>query len=155
MPFKVFISHSTADLGLVQQLQYWLQVNGIETYLADLYPQPGINLAATISKAIEDSNCVIAVLTQDGTRSQWVHQEIGYANRARKLIIPIVEIGVPPTGFIQGIHYIPFSKENPTEAVNSIVTYIKKLKTDKESQEIMMAGLLILIGLLALASSRE
>ncbi|MHB8105706.1 MAG: hypothetical protein ACYDG5_09270, partial [Dehalococcoidales bacterium] len=30
MPFKVFISHSTADLSLVQQLQYWLQVNGIE-----------------------------------------------------------------------------------------------------------------------------
>ena len=154
MPFKVFISHSTADLSLVQQLQYWLEVNGIETYLADLYPQPGATLASKISNAIEQSNCVIAVLTQNGARSQWVHQEIGYAKRAGRLVIPVAEEGVPTTGFVQGVEYIPFHRENPAEAIDRIVEYLTRLKADKEAREKAMAGFLILLGLLALASSK-
>ena len=154
MSFKVFISHSTADLSLVQQLQYWLEMNGIETYLADLYPQPGAILASKISNAIDQSNCVIAFLTQDGARSQWVHQEIGYAKKAGKLVIPVVEEGIPPTGFVEGVEYIRFNRENPTDAINSIVNYLKRLKADKESGEMLVAGFLILLGLLVLASKK-
>jgi len=69
MAFRVFISHSTDDLGLVYRLKDWLEVNGIETYLAEAHPQPGISLADKISNAINQSNCLIAVLTRDGTRS--------------------------------------------------------------------------------------
>ena len=154
MAFKVFISHSTADLGLVQQLQYSLQTHGIEAYLADLYPQPGGTLARKISNAIERSNCVIAVLTRDGARSQWVHQEIGWAKGAGKLVIPIVEEGIPSTGFIQGVEYIRFNREKPADAINNIVAYLKRLKADKESREMLLAGALIVLGLLALASRK-
>jgi len=154
MAFKVFISHSTADLGLVQQLQYSLETNGIETYLADLHPQPGDTLAIKISNAIEKSNCLIAVLTRDGARSQWVHQEIGYAKRAGKLVIPIVEEGIPPTGFVEGVEYIRFDRENPANAIDKIVAYLKSLKADKEAGEMLLAGFLILLGLLALTSKK-
>lgn len=154
MPFKVFISHSTADLSLVQQLQYSLETNGIETYLADLHPQPGDTLASKISNAIEQSNCLIAVLTRDGARSQWVHQEIGYAKRARKLVIPIVEEGVPSTGFIQDVEYIRFNRENPGDTIDRILDYLKRLKADKEAGEMLLAGFLILLGLLVLASKK-
>ncbi|MHB8105707.1 MAG: toll/interleukin-1 receptor domain-containing protein, partial [Dehalococcoidales bacterium] len=118
-------------------------------------PQAGTLLAGKVSNAIEQSNCVIAFLTQDGARSNWVNQEIGYAKRAGKIVIPVAEEGVPQTGFVQGVEYIPFNRENPIEAVNNIVIYLKKLKADKESQEIMIAGFLLLVGLLALASSRK
>lgn len=154
MAFKVFVSHSTADLGLVQQLQYSLETNGIETYLADLHPQPGDTLASKISKAIEQSNCLIAVLTRDGARSQWVHQEIGCAKGVGKLVIPVVEEGIPPTGFVEGVEYIRFNRENPADAINSIVNHLKRLKTNKEARETMVAGFLILLGLLALASKK-
>jgi hypothetical protein len=154
MAFKVFVSHSTADLGLVQQLQYSLETNGIETYLADLHPQPGDILASKISRAIEQSNCLIAVLTQDGARSQWVHQEIGWAKRAGKLVIPIVEEGVPSTGFIQGVEYIRFNRESPADAIDKIIARLKDLKADKESGEMLLAGVLILLGLLVLATRK-
>lgn len=157
MPFKIFISHSTADLSLIQQLKYWLEVNGIETYLADLYPQPGDTLASKISNAIKQSDCVLAVLTRDGARSQWVHQEIGYAKGAGRLVIPLVEEGISSTGFIQGVEYIPFNRENPAEAMNRIVEYLTRLKAGKEAREKATAGFLILLGLLALVAlaSRE
>lgn len=152
MAFKVFVSHSTADLSLVQQLQYWLEMNGIEAYLADLYPKPGDTLASKISNAIKQSDCVLAVLTQDGARSQWVHQEIGCAKGAGRLVIPVVEEGIPPTGFVEGVEYIPFKRENPADAVQRIVEYLTRLKANKETQEMMVAGFLILFGLLALTA---
>jgi hypothetical protein len=154
MAFKVFISHSTTDLGLVQQLQYSLETNGIETYLADLHPQPGDTLASKISNAIEQSNCLIAVLTRDGTRSRWVHQEIGFAKGKGKLVIPVFEEGVSSTGFVEGVEYIRFNRENPADAINKIVDYLKRLKADKESGEMLLAGFLILLGLLVLASKK-
>lgn len=154
MAFKVFVSHSTADLGLVYQLKYWLEVNGIETYLAEAHPQPSVSLSAKISAAIDQSNCVIAVLTRDGTRSQWVNQEIGYAKKAGKIIVPLVEQGVPHTGFVQGVEYVPFIRENPTDAVGRIVKHLADLKAEREAQDKMIAGFLILLGLLALASKK-
>lgn len=155
MAFKVFISHSTADLGLVYQLKYWLEVNGIETYLAEAHPQPGINLSEKVSAAIEQSNCVIALLSRDGARSQWVNQEIGYAKRAGRIVIPLVEQGVPHAGFVQGVEYVPFSGGNPTDAINRIVKRLADLKADKEAQDKLVAGFLILLGLLALAAIKR
>lgn len=155
MSYKVFISHSTADLNIVQQFHYWMQVNGIDAFLAELYPQAGNLLSQKISGAIEQCDCVIAFLTQDGTRSQWVHQEIGYAHKAGKLIIPIVEEGVPTTGFVKDVEYISFRKDNPTDAINKVTQYLVKLKTNKEENEMALAGLLILLGLFALSASKK
>lgn len=155
MAFRVFISHSTADLGLVYQLKYWLEANGIETYLAEAHPQPGISLSEKVSNAIDQSNCVIAVLTRDGTRSQWVNQEIGYAKKAGRIVVPLVEQGVPHTGFVQDVEYVSFSRGNPTDAINRIVASLAQLKADKEAQDKMIAGFLILLGLLALAGGKK
>jgi len=153
--FRVFISHSTADLELVYQLKCGLEINRIETYLAEAYPQPGTSLSGKISNAIDQSNCVIAVFTRDGVRSQWVNQEIGYAKKAAKIVIPIVEEGVPHNGFVQGIEYVPFSRENPTDAISRIIERLAQLKANKETQEKIIAGFLILLGLLALAASNK
>ena len=155
MAFRVFISHSTDDLGLVYRLKDWLEVNGIETYLAEAHPQPGISLADKISNAINQSNCLIAVLTRDGTRSQWVNQEIGYAKKAGRIIIPLVEQGVPHTGFVRDVEYIQFNRLNPTDAINRIVESLTKLKANKEARDKMVAGTIILLGLLALAASAK
>ena len=72
MALKVFISHSTGDLGIVYQFSDSLQMNGLQTYVAELYPQPGIELPAKIENAINWSDCVIAIMTKDGDRSAWV-----------------------------------------------------------------------------------
>jgi hypothetical protein len=132
-----------------------LEINRIETYLAEAYPQPGTSLSGKISNAIDQSNCVIAVFTRDGVRSQWVNQEIGYAKKAAKIVIPIVEEGVPHNGFVQGIEYVPFSRENPTDAISRIIERLAQLKANKETQEKIIAGFLILLGLLALAASNK
>lgn len=152
MAFKVFVSHSTSDLGPVYQFKYWLDMNGIQTYVAELYPQPGAVLPSKIANAIDWSDCLIAIVTRDGDRSAWVNQEIGYAHKAKRLIVPVVEDGVELKGFISDLEYITFTRESPELAISEVTDYLVKLKANKEQQDNLKAGLLILFGIFALAA---
>mgnify|MGYP005848478501 CR=1 FL=1 len=45
MPLSVFISHSMQDLAIVYELDKWLRMNGINCYIAESQPQPGVRLS--------------------------------------------------------------------------------------------------------------
>lgn len=152
MSFKVFISHSTADMDLVDQLKRWLEVNGIEAYVAQIYPHPGISLADKVKSAIQNCDCFIALLTKDGARSEWVREEIGIAFAADRPVVPIVEIGTQVKGVLVDKEYIRFDRFSPVEAINQTVQFIHDLKLNKELQERTTATLLFLLGLLAVAA---
>lgn len=155
MAFKVFISHSVSDLSIVYQLKQWLELNGIETYLAELYPQPGVALADKVASAIDQSDCVIVLITNAGGRSKWVNQEIGYAKAKGKLVIPVVERGESLGGFVQGKEYVPFDRANPADAINQLVKYLSGLRATKGDRDKAIAGLVIFFGLLALAAASD
>jgi hypothetical protein len=152
MAFSVFVSHSVRDLDVVYQFKYWLEVNGIVVYVADTQPQYGTSLPAKIANAINQSDCVIAILTTYGARSDWVNQEIGYAVRASKLVIPVVEQGVNLKGFIANVEYVTFQPNDPATAITNVINYLSRLKATKEQQQQLQAGLLILFGIMALAA---
>lgn len=151
MAFSVFISHSVSDLNIVYQFKYWLEVNGIGVYVADTQPQYGIPLPSKIATAINQSDCVIAILTTYGDRSEWVNQEIGYAVRGGKLVIPVVQQGVDLKGFIAGVEYVTFQPHDPATAINNVIDYLSRLKATKEQRQQLLAGLFMLFGIMAIA----
>ena len=158
MAFKVFISHSTADPRLVYELSKWLKLNGIQAYVAEWYLQPGGSFPEKIAKIIDESDCILALMTIDGVKSQFVHQEIGYAKKANKQVIAVVEQEVTVGGFFEGIEYIPFRRNDPYEAITRAVEYLSALSARKEEEErnkAILAGLMIFFGLLALAASKK
>jgi hypothetical protein len=150
--FSVFVSHSVRDLDVVYQFKYWLEVNGIGVYVADTQPQYGTSLPTKVANAINQSDCVIAILTTYGNRSEWVNQEIGYAVRAGRPVIPIVEQGVNLKGFIADVEYVTFQSNDPAVAITNVINYLGRLKATKEQQQQLQAGLLILFGILAIAA---
>jgi nucleoside 2-deoxyribosyltransferase len=152
MVFSVFVSHSVRDLNVVYQFKYWLEVNGIGVYVADMQPQYGTSLPAKIANAINQSDCVIAILTTYGDRSDWVNQEIGYAVRGGKLVIPVVEQGVNLKGFIADVEHVTFQSNDPATAITNVINYLSKLKATKEQQQTLQAGLLMLFGIIAIAA---
>jgi hypothetical protein len=155
MVFTVFVSHSVKDLQLVYLLKSWLESRGINVYIAEESPEPGKPLPKKIAEAIDRSDVVLALLTSDGARSQWVHQEIGYAIKAGKLVIPVIEEGVEVKGFLTGVEYISFRRDNPWLAIQYIVSYIEKLKTEKEKEEALKTlAMAILFFMLLLAFRR-
>lgn len=152
MAFSVFVSHSVRDLNVVYQFKYWLEVNGIGVYVASAQPQYGTQLPAKIANAINQSDCVIAILTTHGARSDWVNQEIGYAVRANRLVIPVVEQGVNLKGFIADVEYVMFQPNDPATAINKVINRLSELKATKEQQQKVLAGLLMLFGIIAIAA---
>jgi len=156
MGLRVFISHSITDTEIVYDLYRWLRQNGIWTYVAEFYPAPGIQLPDKIARAIDNSDCLIAFLTVDGNRSEFVNQEIGYAKKAGKLIIPVAEEGVvKPKGFLEGMEYIPFSRYDPADAINRAAHFLqqKAVRTEQEQRNrAILGGIAFVLGLIALAA---
>lgn len=122
MSYSVFLSHSTRDQGLVISLANLLSKFEIEVYVAEWYLATGERIDKKIFKQIEGSNCIVALLTRNGIRSNWVHQEIGYALKCNKLIIPLVEKGIDQKDLaaLQGREYIEYDSNEYQEALTKL-----------------------------------
>lgn len=148
MAYKVFISHSTRDQGLVISLANLLSKFEVEVFVAEWYLAPGERLGKKVFEQIEMSDCVVALLTREGIRSNWVQQEIGYSLQRNKPIIPIVEKGIDQKDLaaLSGRDYIEYDPYQYQQVLIKLSTYVKSLKLKREEQE---KALLILGGLLA------
>lgn len=144
MAYKVFISHSTRDQRLVMALANILSKFGINVSVAEWYLTPGQRLDKKVFNEIKDSDCVVALLTQNGIRSNWVQQEIGYALNSGKPLIPLVEKGIANKDLaaLQGKEYIEYDPYQPQQALLKTSTYVKSLKLKKEEREktLLIAG---------------
>lgn len=144
MAYRVFISHSTRDQGLVITLANLLAHLGVEVFVAEWYLTPGEPLDRKVFSQIERADCVVVLLTQNGIRSNGVQQEVGYAVKANKLIIPLVEKGVDPKdlGTLQGREYIEYDPSEPQEALLKLSSYVKslELKRAKRNKALLIAG---------------
>ena len=148
MAYKVFISHSTRDRGIVISLARLLSQFGVEPYVASWYLTPGERIEDKVKQQITGSDCVVVLLTQDGMRSSWVNQEIGCAITAGKQIIPIVQKGTDPNclGALQGREYIEYDPREPQSALLTTSSYVGSLKLNKDERE---KALLVTGGILA------
>lgn len=156
MAYKVFISHSTRDQGLVISLANLLSKFGVEVFVAEWYLTPGERLDRKVFEQIEKSDCVVALLTRNGIRSNWVQQEIGYAlRRPEMVLIPLVEKGIDQKALaaVQNKDYIEYDPYQPQQALIKASSYVKSLKLGKEEQTkiLLIAGgilafLLLLFG---------
>jgi len=62
-----------------------------------------------IAKAIDEADCLIAVLSEDSAASSWVHFEIGRAFGARKKVLPICVGEAPVPSDLMGVLYLQVS----------------------------------------------
>ena len=147
--YTVFLSHSTRDRGLVITLANLLTKFKVTVLVAEWYLSPGESLDKKIFTQIDKSDCVVALLTKHGIRSRWVHEEIGYALKGGKPIVPLVEKGTSHQDLaaLQGREYIEFDPLQPQEALIKTASYIKSLELKKSDQE---EALLVIGGLIAL-----
>jgi hypothetical protein len=155
--YSVFVSHSVRDMYVVDTLSHLLDVYGITSIVAEREIKAGTPLSEKIAKQIDASDSIVAFLTIDGSNSEWVSQELGYAKKAGKLVIPIAEEGVKVKGFIEGLEYIKFDRNKPYEAFVALNKYVVSAATQKEEQGKQALLALAFLGLLLLlaASSKE
>jgi len=141
---KVFISHSTKDMHLVEEFKKLVEAKGIEAYVAVKDVQPGGVLSDKLVKNIQTSNCLVAILTKDGVMSGTLQNELGVAKASKIRIVPLVEEGVDPKGVLEGIEQLRFDKDHPDQALKDAAIYLSTLKKQADADFI---GILILAGL--------
>ncbi len=144
MAYKAFLSHSMApvDLGFVYEVARQALGRNVTCYVAERDYQLGVHLPTKIEQNIRDSDCMVVFLTQGGHHSNWVNQEVGFAKACEKLIIPIVEAGVIPTGFLVGLEYLPINRADPVQAMAILGDYLERLKAEKDKNELATAALI-------------
>ena len=121
-------------------------------YLFEDDQRPGEYVSQKLQQAVEKADVMLVFLTPNSERSNYVHQEIGYALRDRKPIIPLVEVGVASKvlAMLEGREYIPFDRSsNPDtlspEVYSALLGHLHKYAMDKMMETVLAAMLIAAI----------
>jgi len=89
-PVRVFLSYPSKQKDLAEYVAGQLRVMGIES--GNLYDEAaeGGNIRDEIKRRIQDSEVVIALVTPDSLRSDWLSYEMGVALGLDRRVIPIL-----------------------------------------------------------------
>lgn len=149
MALKAFLSYASRDSNLVRQLKYGLEQNKIGAYMFEGDRQPGMEIEEKLAKRIDESDLLVVFWTREGSRSTGVRWEIDYAKRKGRMVMPIVEEGVPVSGWLARIENIALTREEPYTAIAQVGNYLVQKRVEKEWKERSDAILgLVLTGLL-------
>jgi nucleotide-binding universal stress UspA family protein len=86
---RVFISGSYRQLELLREIGAVASAAGFDVWFAETQIAPGQPIVDTISRAIDEADCVVVVMSDDSAESSWVQFELGRALGARKRVLPI------------------------------------------------------------------
>lgn len=84
-----FISHSSKDVQIVNQIVDILRQCGISYWKAPEMIPPGSNYAREITKAVGDCHYFMIIISEASQKSIWVEKEVDIAINDRKIIFPI------------------------------------------------------------------
>jgi hypothetical protein len=153
---ELFLSHATTDAQLVAEIRRQLASLGVNVYTAEHDVRAGHNVHDKIDLAIRRCHVMVVLLTKAGNGSRYVHQEIGFAKRARKMIVPVVtpEVARAGLGMLEGIEYIVVNEADPTVALHMLSARIDQVARDKNRDDLMNAALIMVaIGVVIIALS--
>jgi hypothetical protein len=124
---KVYISHSPADEDLALQLSRALWRVGLESYVALCNLTPAISLSERVSFGIRNSECLVALVTEEGAASPELCQEIGLARGLDLLIIPLLEEGARLPFMIEHLRPLVFQEDGFADAVGQLIRTLREL----------------------------
>lgn len=125
--YDVFISHSSKDKKLADQLCIKLESEGIKVWIAPRDLTPGEEYTSEISKGVKSSKIVLLIFSQHSFLSSAVRSEIEIGKSNKKIIInyPIEEIELDDswTYLLSLIHWLEVRNE---ESDDKLISLIKK-----------------------------
>jgi|GEM_PF-1694934 len=153
---QIFLSHSSADSDLVAQVKAAVR-SLAAVYCTEDDVQAGINVHSKIQAQIRKSDLMIVLLSHNGAASPYLHQEIGFAKSAGKLIIPVVstDVSARSLGMLEGIEYIQLDDDvdwltRLSIRVEAVVrTSEAKAKADKATTDLVLSVVVLAAVLLA------
>ncbi len=141
---KVFISYSTQDENIAQQIHAALDQVGADPFLASISLQPGANWTNEIFSNLKSAQWVFFIATQASCSSPAVQQELGASLIQNKNIIPIL-IDISPSdlpGWV-GQHQAIDARKDGGHLRATIDAIGQKVKSDKFWSGVILGGLVV------------
>jgi hypothetical protein len=146
---KIFLSYSTEDTALVSWIANQIRCHA-EVYYWDESKVLGALAWETIYGWIDQSDLVIAVITDHTVhRAMSVGNEIGYAKKANKTIIPLITQNVPDSGLgcLSGVTYARITPNNLGAVLQTVqnIVIAKKREIENRTALFVIGGILAAI----------
>ena len=128
-PRKIFVSHSTEDGKLAQQIAKDLQRHGYDIFITPASIRAGEKWVDAIMRGLDESGVFLVLLTPNAVKSGWVMQETNTAialnngNEARLLFLHVEECQ-PPTLWKQW-QYLPFRNKDYKQNFDNLLRELK------------------------------
>lgn len=151
MTFKVFISSSVRDIGIVEELRETLERYGITSITSREIPI-NVPIEQYLRHQIHNSDCFLAIIGRGGSQSENVNFELGIATSLNRPVIPVVEEGSVIPQNLANRQYILINRDQPRLSYENAAKYLKKLEVEKETRNAIGGLILLGLGLLLLGA---
>lgn len=130
----VFVSHSSMDKEIADELVSRLEEKGIKCWIAPRDILPGSEWAASINNAISEAKIMIVIYSDNSASSTQVPKELTIADRKDKFIIPYMIDKTELSGsfeyFFTGAHWIsadPKNNDFKTDELYGVISGVLKI----------------------------
>ena len=135
--YDIFISSSRIDDKISHKISTALRTNGF-TIFPDINNIPkGEDIRECIVESIETSSVLLVICTPNSMQSNWVRNEITYALKHNKIIIPIIVDNVELSGYFlfhfRAYDYVHFDSINPDQSIQQLIKSIKYIVHKRQS----------------------
>lgn len=101
MKYDVFISYSTCDQKVADDICDYLEKNGIKCFIASRDIPAGVAFADYIVKALKESSMMVVVCSKNANVSEHIPREVVLISNEKKHILPFFIEDVPLEGNLQ------------------------------------------------------
>ena len=112
---RVFVSYAYADSERVKQIRDYLEMKGFFVSEPETTVRIGDDISKAVDNAVQSSDCIILVLSQQSASSEWVKKEIEKAKAMGKRLYPVRIDDVSPPADIATIRFADLRKESDNE----------------------------------------
>jgi hypothetical protein len=96
-PYRVFVSHATADKWIARTICEKLEARGVPTFRDDRDIKGGDDIPEEIQRELSRSDELLVLLTPNSVNRPWVVLEVGMALARKRRIIPVLcHVSVDP-----------------------------------------------------------
>lgn len=134
---NVFISYSGANLELINKVAKSIGEN-VQPLFWEKDKEPGEHDWETIFGLIDKSEYVLVVITGATVKRAFaVGQEVGYAKKSQKKILPFLSKSVKASdiGFLKDIIAVHLDEKNPEKSIEELKEAVKKIKLQRDLAE--------------------
>jgi hypothetical protein len=120
---NIYISYNSKDTRIAQAISSRLKTKGHKVTLDVDALIPGQDWRTALMSALESSDAVVAIISENSLSAQYGMTEVGAARALKKILIPIVVGDIPFPLVIQDIFSVripEFTEDKTEEAVNQI-----------------------------------